>query len=282
MATNKEKNYTELNAELVQLNVKTEELNRQLEELAAEKKELEAEINARREQVILTQIRLTNQLIENTRLMIEMGIDPDSITMGAMTNTCEDSMGETAEPIEENKETDMVCSPEGIAGENDFTILPDDQETGSITDGEETFTTPESVEDSEDLLSDDGEECEEEPEETTPKSKRKKVPRLLKPYYYVWGLRRGSIPKTCDVPKWKHTSPRLLFSFERYVRDGRINRSMNLGNLNYRESYPNPNESRIYSANGIAPTLTRMHSNLDIWIGKGPCAIEEQSNTDAA
>ena len=62
-----------------------------------------------------------------------------------------------------------------------------------------------------------------------------------------------------------------------------INKSLPMGNLKYRDSYPNPDESRIYSADGIAPTITAMHSDLHVWIGpRQHLHTEPITLTDAA
>lgn len=91
---------------------------------------------------------------------------------------------------------------------------------------------------------------------------------LLTPYFYVWGIRPVK-HSYCSTKPWEQDSPRLLTPFEK-LTSGPINKVLNMGNQLYRETFKTPDEGRIYSANGIAPTLTATHSDLRICIGKDP------------
>ena len=97
---------------------------------------------------------------------------------------------------------------------------------------------------------------------------------LLTPYYYTYGIRSGAYSKNCTIKPWEQDSPRLLTPFHQ-LTSGPINKVLNMGNQLYRESYKTPDEGRIYSANGIAPTLTATHSDLRICIGTNPHTNED-------
>ena len=97
---------------------------------------------------------------------------------------------------------------------------------------------------------------------------------LLTPYYYTYGIRSGAYSKNCTIRPWEQDSPRLLTPFHQLTY-GPINKVLNMGNQLYRESYKTPDEGRIYSANGIAPTLTATHSDLRICIGSNPHTKED-------
>ena len=53
--------------------------------------------------------------------------------------------------------------------------------------------------------------------------------------------------------------------FELY--EDSVKNLMKIGNLKYKKSYPDPEESRVVSADGYCPTLTFTHSDLYVWIG---------------
>lgn len=104
--------------------------------------------------------------------------------------------------------------------------------------------------------------------------------KLRTPFFYLFGLRNGDYKKNCSSPRWKHNVPRLLKPLQ-VLTDGPVNIVMNIGNTAYRESYPTPDEGCIYSANGIAPTLTATHSDLIINIGADPRAKERTAEAVA-
>lgn len=245
--------YIKLIESMVQLDTQLEEHNRRLAELYTRKKELAAEIQTCREKAISTQIHLINKLFENTRLMIEMGIDPTSIPMKDAA-ACTDILPVHDTEIE-NKDIDSFNSLDGIATEDVAEHKIEAVETCSTLDTEEldNFSEREEVEaEFTEAMKPDG--------------------KLLTPFYQIWGLRKGEFPKTCPGPEWKHNSPRLHIPFEALCK-GSVNKCMNMGNLKYRESCAIPTESRIFSADGIAPTLVRMHSDIMVRIGNNPHSL---------
>lgn len=68
--------------------------------------------------------------------------------------------------------------------------------------------------------------------------------------------------------KVKKEVSRLQTPFYVHYGDNTINEVLQLGNLNYRENYVSPDETRVYSSDGIAPTLTATHSDIIVSIGE--------------
>lgn len=250
MTTNiSEKSFKELNTLMSDVNVQMEELNRKKEEISAA-------IQKRKEQVKTNFVLHSNQymeayrqMMEDTREMIEMGIDPTSIS---------------ADPVIDDKvEEPTVVSTKDV-------VLEDDK-AGHVSS---ELDVPEEINEEEpdanDVIGDmdtscdtvDGEEMEDiDCSDPTPLKNGRYTP-----FFYLLNNRKGAFPKNGTTNKIRK-STRLLTPFYKLVGNGPINRSLPMGNLKYRDSYPNPDESRIYSADGIAPTITAMHSDLHVWIG---------------
>lgn len=266
MTTNiSEKSFKELNTLMSEVSVQMEELNRM-------KKEISAAIQKSKEQVKANFVLHSNQymeayrlMMEDTRLMIEMGIDPTSISVDPVID---DMVGEpTVVPmkdvvLEADKAGHVSSEPDVLEkvneGEPDANDVIGDMDTSCDTvDGEEM----------EDV------DCS---DPTTLKNGR------YTPFFYLLNNRNGAYPKNGTTNKIRK-STRLLTPFYKLVGNGPINRSLPMGNLKYRDSYPNPDESRIYSADGIAPTITAMHSDLHVWIGlRQHPHTEPMTLTDAA
>ena len=68
--------------------------------------------------------------------------------------------------------------------------------------------------------------------------------------------------------KVKKEVSRLQTPFYVHYGDSTINEVLKLGNLNYRKTYTSPDETRVYSSDGIAPTLTATHSDIIVSIGE--------------
>lgn len=255
MTTNiSEKSFKELNTLMSEVNVQMEELNRKKEEISAA-------IQQRKEQVKANFVLHSNQymeayrqMMEDTREMIEMGIDPTSISTEL---TIDDKV-----EVEADEAGHVSSEPDVLEkvneGEPDANDVTGDMDTSCDTvDGEEL----------EDV------DCS---DPTTLKNGR------YTPFFYLLKNRNGAFPKNGTTNKIRK-STRLLTPFYKLVGNGPINRSLPMGNLKYRDSYPNPDESRIYSADGIAPTITAMHSDLHVWIGPRQYPhTEPMTLTDAA
>lgn len=252
MTTNiSEQSFKELNTLMSEVNVQMEELNRKKEEISAA-------IQQRKEQVKANFVLHSNQymeayrqMMEDTRKMIEMGIDPTSIP---------------TEPIIEGKVEVEADKAGHVSSEPD--VLEEVNEGANDVIGD-MDTSCDTV---------DGEELEDVDcsDPTTLKNGR------YTPFFYLLNNRNGAFPKNGTTNKIRK-STRLLTPFYKLVGNEPINRSLPMGNLKYRDSYPNPDESRIYSADGIAPTITAMHSDLLVWIGPRQHPHTEQMTlTDAA
>lgn len=239
MTTNiSEKSFRELNTLMSEVNVQMEELNKKKEKISAA-------IQKRKEQVKANFVLHSNQymeayrqMMEDTREMIEMEIDPTSIsTELAIDDKVEVEVDEAGHVSSDPDVLEKVNE-----GEPDTNDVIGDMDTSCDTvDGEEM----------EDV------DCS---DPTTLKNGR------YTPFFYLLKNRNGAFPKNGTTNRI-HKSTRLLTPFYKLVGNGPINRSLPMGNLKYRDSYPNPDESRIYSADGIAPTITAMHSDLHVWIG---------------
>lgn len=255
MTTNiSEKSFKELNTLMSEVDVQMEELNRKKEEISAA-------IQKRKEQVKANFVLHSNQymeayrqMMEDTREMIEMGIDPTSIPTEPIIEGKEEVEADEAGHV--SSEPDVLEEVNG--GEPNANDVIEDMDTSCDTvDGDEM----------EDV------DCS---DPTTLKNGR------YTPFFYLLNNRNGAFPKNGTTNKIRK-STRLLTPFYKLVGNGPINRSLPIGNLKYRENYPNPDESRIYSADGIAPTITAMHSDLHIWIGPRQHPHTEQMTlTDAA
>ena len=255
MTTNiSEKSFKELNTLMSEINVKMEELNRKKEEISAA-------IQQRKEQVKANFVLHSNQymeayrqMMEDTREMIEMGIDPTSISTEL---TIDDKV-----EVEADEAGHVSSEPDVLEkvneGEPDANDVTGDMDTSCDTvDGEEL----------EDV------DCS---DPTTLKNGR------YTPFFYLLKNRNGAFPKNGTTNKIRK-STRLLTPYYKLTGSELINRSLPMGNLKYRDSYPNPDESRIYSADGIAPTITAMHSDLHIWVGpRLDTPTEPTPLTDAA
>lgn len=255
MTTNiSEKSFKELNTLMREVDVQMEELNKK-------KKEISAAIQQRKEQVKANFVLHSNQymeayrqMMEATREMIEMGIDPTSIP---------------TEPITEDKVEVEADEAGHVSSENDVPkeINEGEPDANDVTGDMDTSCDTVDGEELEDV------DCS---DPTTLKNGR------YTPFFYLLNNRNGAFPKNGTTNKIRK-STRLLTPFYKLVGNEPINRSLPMGNLKYRDSYPNPDESRIYSADGIAPTITAMHSDLHVWIGPRQHPHTEQMTlTDAA
>lgn len=257
MTTNiSEKSFKELNTLMSEVDVQMEELNRKKEEISAA-------IQKRKEQVKANFVLHSNQymeayrqMMEDTREMIEMGIDPTSISADPVID---DNV--EVETVEAGHVSSELNVPEEINEEGPASVY-----TIEDIDTSDDTKTGEEME----VVDVDG-----------------SAPTILKngrytPFFYLLKNRNGAFPKNGTTNRIRK-STRLLTPFYKLVGNEPINRSLPMGNLKYRENYPNPDESRIYSADGIAPTLTAMHSDLHVWIGpRQPTHTRLIPLTDAA
>lgn len=266
MTTNiSERSFKELNTLMSEVNVQMEELNKK-------KEEIYAAIQQRKEQVKANFVLHSNQymeayrqMMEDTREMIEMGIDPTSIS---------------ADPVID----DMVGEPTVVPTKD---VVLEDDKAGHVSSEPDVLEKVNKEElAAKDVIGDmdtscdtvDGEEMEDVDcsDPTALKNGR------YTPFFCLLNNRNGAFPKNGTTNKTRK-STRLLTPYYKLTGSELINRSLPMGNLKYRDGYPNPDESRIYSADGIAPTITAMHSDLHVWIGPRQHPHTEQMTlTDAA
>ena len=211
-----------------------------------------AELNAMME-VIATEIEnRKEQAVSNYKQALaqlaEMGIDPNTITIDTAT---EDSTYDT------------------------------------------TYETNDEIVATEPATDEDSDSCaeSEEPEPCTKTSRT----RLLKPFYRIWEELSDTKKKPTkkantksagtskkhpakkditgeDTSKTKRLGNKLLTPFYKLFTDKPIKKQLRLGNLKFKKNYPDPEETRIVSADGISPTLTYTHSDFYIWIPPRPAA----------
>lgn len=260
-----EKSFKELNTLMNEVNVQIEELNK-------EKEEISAAIQSKKEQVVSDFVLHSNQymeayrqMMEDARLMMEMGIGPTSIPI---------------EPIIEDKvEEPLVVPTEDTVVEEDVaghvSAVPDvmDEVVEEAAAEDDNIGDVDTSDDTTSIDFKEEDEC------SDPKKLRKGG---YKPFFYLLGKRKGAFPRNGTTNK-SRKSTRLLTPFYKLAGREFINRSLPMGNLKYRENYPNPDETRIYSADGIAPTITATHSDLHIWVGpRHHTHSEPIPSTDAA
>ena len=191
-----------------------------------------AEIENRKEQAVSNYKQALAQLAE-------MGIDPNTITIGQMITT----------------ESEV----EELTATEDSTY-----DTTYETKDEIVATEPATDEDSDSCV-DAGE-----PEPCTKTCRT----RLIKPFYRIWeelsdsktkSTKKAKI-KSAGTSKKKRLGNKLLTPFYKLFTDKPIKKQLRLGNLKFKKNYPDPEETRIVSADGISPTLTYTHSDFYIWI----------------
>ena len=219
-------------------------------ELNAMMNVIAAEIENRKEQAVSNYKQALAQLAE-------MGIDPNTITIDQMITT--------------------ESEAEELTATEDSTY-----DTTYETNDEIVATEPATDEDSETCAES------EEPENTKPCTKTCRN-RLLKPFYRIGEelsdtkkksskkgkTKSAGTPKKHpartdatgeDAPKTKRMVNKLLTPFYKLFTDKPIKKQLRLGNLKHRKNYPDPEEARIVSADGISPTLTYTHCDFYIWI----------------
>ena len=222
-------------------------------ELNAMMNVIATEIENRKEQAVFNYKQALVQLAE-------MGIDPNTITIGQTITT--------------------ESEAEELTATEDSTY-------------DTTYETNDEIVATEPATDEDNDSCAEsgEPEPCTKTCRT----RLLKPFYRIWEelsdskkkptkkakTKSAGTPKkhpakkdttVDDAPKTKRMVNKLLTPFYKLFTDKPIKKQLRLGNLKYKKSYSDPESTRIVSADGISPTLTYTHSDFYIWIPPRPAA----------
>ena len=216
-------------------------------ELNAMMNAIATEIENRKEQAVSNYKQALAQLAE-------MGIDPNTITIGQTITT-------------ESEAEDLTATEDST------------YDTTYETKDEIVATEP---------VTDEDNDAYAESEEPEPCTKTSRT-RLLKPFYRIWedlsdtkkkSSKKGKTKSVGtskkhparkdatvdDAPKKKRLVNKLLTPFYELFTDKPIKKQLRLGNLKHRKNYPDPEEARIVSADGISPTLTYTHCDFYIWI----------------
>ena len=201
-------------------------------ELNAMMNVIATEIENRKEQAVSNYKQALAQLAE-------MGIDPNTITIDQMITT-------------ESEAEDLTATEDST------------YDTTYETKNEIVATEPATDEDTDVCI---------ESEEPEPRTKTCRN-RLLKPFYRIWEElsdtkkkpTKKAKTKSAGTSKKKRLGNKLLTPFYKLFSNKPIKKQLRLGNLKYKKNYPDPEETRIVSADGISPTLTYTHSDFYIWI----------------
>ena len=204
-------------------------------------------------------------------------------------------MGVIATEIENRKARAVSNYKQALAqlaevGIDPATITIELEKAELTTTNDSTCETNDEIVATEPATDEDNDACaeSEEPEYTKPCTKTSRN-RLLKPFYRIWEELSATKKKPTkkaktkstgkpkkfpakedmtgdDAPKTKRLVNKLLTPFYQLFSDKPIKKQLRLGNLKYKKNYPDPEETRIVSADGISPTLTYTHSDFYIWI----------------
>lgn len=243
MTTNiKEMSVYELNSHIAEFNAMIAGLQLQIAEMVSEKETRKEEaINSWK--LHQAQLKEASKAVEkDTRILLVMGIDPYSLPSTPEVEKIEKNLVVEESDVvssEENEEDETICADKNT---NCETIVYDDSE-----DNIEPETINEEV--SENIL--------------------------LTPFYKIWKLpvikkekpeKKETINTSINPYTGKKMTARKLVPFYKLYTDESIRAAVKLGNLKYKESYPDPEETRVVSTDGYSPTLTYTHSDFWIWV----------------
>ena len=242
------------------------ELNTQIDELKKRIEELVSERETRKEEAINNWKRHMELVMKDKRILIEMDINPDTLTFESVTDEPETNTIIEVEP--EKNEENKVFEELEVIEEPEVAESPEVSETSSVetetdvkTLSSEPTSEPSVVPSVEDL--------------EHPKVEDDKP--LLTPYYKIWGMKTTNKEKpsrtkeTVDTTVNPYTGKRMVsklhMPFYKLFTDRPIRTALKLGNRKHKKSYPDPEETRVVSADGYSPTLTFTHSDFWVWVG---------------
>ena len=241
------------------------ELNTQIDELKKRIEELVSERETRKEEAINNWKRHMELVMEDTRILIEMDINPDTLTFESVTDEPETNTIIEVEP--KKNEENKVSGELAVIVEPEVTEIPEETET-SLGETETDEEMPSSEPIYELSVVPSVEELEQSTDEDKP---------LLTPYYKVWGMKTinkedpSKTKETVDTTVNPYTGKRMVsklhMPFYKLFTDQPIRTALKLGNRKHKKSYPDPEETRVVSADGYSPTLTYTHSDFWIWVG---------------
>ena len=254
---------TTMNTPVKELSFK--ELNTQIDELKKRIEELVSERETRKEEAINNWKRHMELVMEDTRILIEMGINPDTLTFASVTDEPETNSIIEVEP-EKHKENKIFEELEVIE-ESEVTETPEVTET-LLGETETDVEMPSSEPTTESLVVSSVEELEQSKDEDKP---------LLTPYYKIWGMKtinkekpsrtKEAVDTTVNPYTGKRMVSKLHMPFYKLFTDQPIRTALKLGNRKHKKSYPDPEETRVVSVDGYSPTLTFTHSDFWVWVG---------------
>lgn len=251
MTTNiKDMSFSELNSMIADFNKQMEDIRIRIEEAVSERQN-------RKDEAIKNWKLHTAQVLEDTKILLEMGID--------MTTLTPDTFETDKEKLEErefevSEITDVVSENEGVV--DDITV-PTKNETFVENDRELV----------DEIKVDNGEVGNE--ISSKPLCEEERENPLLTPFYEIWELpiikrekpiKEKTIDTTINPFTGKRMVTRTLIPFYKLFSDKPIRAGLKMGNLKYKKSFPDPEETRVFSVNGYSPTLTYTHSDFWMWI----------------
>ena len=226
---------------ITDLKSEMETLKSEIEERQSKLDKLVSEFENRKNEVVNNWKQHMKLVMEDTKVMIEMGIDPSTLSFDEMELSCD---------------TIHVSDNTVIAEENDYDTMHETNIEGD--NDEKTMMYSPILNDIKDEMDDDDE-----------------YP-FLSPFYKLWKLK---INRT-DKPKKKEKTStdynpitgigmvaHHMIPFYKLYKDGPVRALLKIGNKKYKTDYPDPEEGRVISADGYMQTLTFTHSDCNIWIG---------------
>lgn len=241
------------------------ELNTQIDELKKRIEELVSERETRKEEAINNWKRHMELVMKDKRILIEMGINPDTLPFASVTDEPETNSIIEIEP--KKNEKNKVFEELEVIEEPEVTGTPEVSET-SLGETETDEEMPSSEPISELSVVPSVEELEQSKDEDKP---------LLTPYYKIWGMKtinkekpsrtKETVDTTVNPYTGKRMVSKLHMPFYKLFTDQPIRTALKLGNRKHKKSYPDPEETRVMSADGYSPTLTFTHSDFWVWVG---------------
>ena len=262
------KQYTTMTTTTMNTTVKEmsfNELNTQIDELKKRIEELVSERETRKEEAVNNWKRHMELVMEDTRILIEMGINPDTLTFESVTDEPETNSIIEVEP--KKNEENKVFEELEVIEEPEVAETPEVSET-SLGETETDVEIPSSEPTCEPSVVSSVDEREHYKDEDKP---------LLTPYYKIWGMKtinkekpsrtKETVDTTVNPYTGKRMVSKLHMPFYKLFTARPIRTALKLGNRKYKKSYPDPEETRVVSADGYSPTLTYTHSDFYVWVG---------------
>lgn len=251
------------------------ELNTQIDDLKKRIEELVSERETRKEEAINNWKRHMELVMRDTKILMEMGIDPHSLSPITDVDLV-DKDAPDEEPQIENSPAD--CDGKEIISEisaNNETFVDEDKKEVVVKDNPALKINSVAHIDKVEEYEEKQTIAEQPPVEVYDEDDEHNNP-LLTPFYKMWKIksvkrvestRTSKIDTNINPFTGKKMTVKTRMPFYKLYSDKPIRGNLKLGNLQYKKCYPDPEETRVVSADGYAPTLTYTHSDFLIWIG---------------